>query len=64
MNAQRVESLKSVQTLSLMVRSAPLRASRTMRPAASILILRDAAKKPLLRMRTPAGGEGKEETAR
>jgi hypothetical protein len=35
-----------------------------MRLADSILILRDAAREPLLRMRSPAGGEGKEEVAR
>jgi hypothetical protein len=64
MTALRVQSLKALPTFPLMVRSALLRASRTMRPDASILILRDAAKKPLLRMRAPAGGEAKEETAR
>src|ERR1700690_1077979 len=40
---------------SLMVRSAHLRASRTMRPRC-IFILRDAAKRPLLRMRAARDG--------
>lgn len=39
----------------LMVRSAPLRASRTMRCLNDLLILRDAAKRPLLRMRSGFG---------
>lgn len=74
MTALRVQAFNPVQTLPLMVRSALLRASRTMRPAAFILILRDAAMAgvacvnvatwPLLRMRSPARGEGKKETAR
>jgi hypothetical protein len=107
MTPLRVQSLKPAPTLPLMVRSALLRASRTMRSLQVVprmrcgaldaaplirgrsklgvwkgpgsakqrctlrrardtgdLILRDAAKKPLLRMRTPIGGEDKTRFAR
>jgi hypothetical protein len=43
MNALRVESFKSVQTLSFMVRSAPLRASRTMKPLRAVPRMRCTA---------------------
>ena len=43
MTALRVESFKSVQTLSFMVRSASLRASRTMEPLRAVPRMRCTA---------------------